>query len=153
MLTLTKKTEYALIAVCHLVHSGQKTVSARGMAKVYSLRLPLLMNVLKTLNQHGLLRSVRGARGGYGLAVGPKNLTLARVIEAVEGPARLVRCALPQPDDPPCELAGHCPIRFPLAKAQRQFGQFLRSVTIADVAFDESYGGKKLTDATKAVAQ
>jgi len=149
MLTLTKKTEYALIAVCHLAHCGQDVVSARGMARLYGARLPLLMNVLKTLNQQGLLRSVRGARGGYALAVGPKNITLSRIIEAVEGPPRLVKCALPQPNDPPCELSSRCPVRYPLAKVHRLFGGFLRSVTVADVAFDESYGGKKEREAKK----
>ena len=100
MLTLTKKTEYALIAACHLANVGQEVVSARDMAETYGVRLPLLMNVLKKLNQHGILRSVRGARGGYALAVGPKQVSLSRLIEAVEGPPRLVKCALPQPDDP-----------------------------------------------------
>ena len=153
MLTLTKKTEYALIAVCHLANSGQKVVSARDMAQAYGVRLPLLMNVLKTLNQRGLLKSVRGARGGYSLAVGPKNITLSRVIEALEGPPRLTKCSLPQPDDPVCELSGQCPVRFPLAKVQRLFGGFLRSVTVADVAFDESYAGKKPADAKKMIGQ
>ncbi len=143
MLTLTKKTEYAMIATCHLARSGQGVVSARGMAELYRMRLPLLMNVLKMLNQRGILSSVRGARGGYTLAVGPKKITLSRLIEAVEGPPRLVKCAAPQPDDNPCELRGSCPVSPPLGKIHRLFGGFLRGVTIADVAFDESYRGRK----------
>jgi Rrf2 family iron-sulfur cluster assembly transcriptional regulator len=153
MLTLTKKTEYALIAACHLAHVGQKVVSARDMAKLYRMRLPLLMNVLKTLNQQGVLRSVRGARGGYTLAVGPKNLTLSKLVEAVEGPPRLVKCALPQPDDPPCELSGRCPVRLSMRKVQHQFAGFLKDVTVAGVAFDEAYGGKKLKDSRKVAVQ
>jgi Rrf2 family protein len=149
MLTLTKKTEYALIATCHLAHAGQKVTSARDIAQLYGVRLPLLMNVLKVLNQRGILRSVRGARGGYALAVGPKSLSLSRLIEAVEGPPRLVRCAVPQPDDPVCELKGNCPVSPPLAKIQRSFKGFLKNVTIADVAFDETYGGKKPNDAKR----
>jgi len=151
MLTLTKKTEYALIATCHLAHVGQRVVSARDMARIYGVRLPLLMNVLKTLNQQSILRSVRGARGGYTLALGPKRITLSRLIEAVEGPPRLVKCALPQPADPPCELARTCPVSIPLAKVQRLFGGFLKTVTVADVAFDETYGGKRPKDSKKPV--
>jgi len=144
MLTLTKKTEYALIATCHLAHSGSQVVSARDMAKEYGVRLPLLMNVLKTLNQRGILRSVRGARGGYRLAIGPKDITLSRLIEAVEGMPRLTRCAAPRPgDEEPCELMGRCPVRSPLGKVHRVFGRFLRDVTVADLAFDENFGGRK----------
>ncbi|MEW6250870.1 MAG: Rrf2 family transcriptional regulator, partial [Planctomycetota bacterium] len=62
MLTLTRKTEYALIAVCHLTRVGQKVVSARDIAEEHSVPLPLLMNVLKRLNRTGHVNSVRGAR-------------------------------------------------------------------------------------------
>ena len=63
MLTLTKKTEYALIAACHLANVGQEVVSARDMAETYGVRLPLLMNVLKKLNHAGLaLPADRGGR-------------------------------------------------------------------------------------------
>lgn len=153
MLTLTKKTEYALIAVCHLAHVGQMVVSARDMARLYGVRLPLLMNILKTLNQQGILRSVRGARGGYRLAVGPDNLTLSRLIEAVEGPPRLVKCALPQPQDQPCEIARTCPVSPPMAKVHELFGGFLKSVTVADVAFDQAYRGSKRGEVQKAVVR
>jgi Rrf2 family protein len=142
MFTLTKKTEYAMIATCHLAHIGQKVVSARDIARLHSLRLPLLMNVLKALNKDGILRSVRGARGGYTLAVGPKSISLSRLIAAVEGPPRLVKCALPQPHDPPCELKGICTVSPPLSKVHNLFSGFLKSVSVADVAFDASYRRK-----------
>ncbi len=153
MLTLTRKTVYALIATCHLANVGQKVVCARDMSKLYGVRLPLLMNVLKTLNQHGILRSVRGARGGYALAVGPKQISLSKLIEAVEGPPRLVKCALPQPDDPPCKIFEDCPVRGPMVKVHRMFGSFLKGITVADVAFDNRYSGRKTADARKIVAQ
>lgn len=152
MLTLTKKTEYALIATCHLARVGQQVVSARDIAESHGVRLPLLMNVLKVLNQKGVLRSVRGARGGYALAIGPRSLSLSRLIAAVEGPPRLVKCALPQPDDPICELRGRCPVSPPLAKIDRLFGEFLGNVTVADVAFDETYRARQRVELTRTVA-
>src|SRR5262245_7205595 len=114
MLALTKKTEYALIALCHLSRSGEDLVSARDIADRHMAKLPLMMNVLKLLNQKGLLRSVRGASGGYRLGEVPDRITLARLIEAVEGPVRLVRC-ISHPEagdgDRGCELIGTCPVR------------------------------------------
>jgi Rrf2 family protein len=153
MLTLTKRTEYAMIAACHLANVGERIVSARDLSELYNLRLPLLMNVLKLLNQGGILRSVRGARGGYALAVPAKQVTLSELIEAVEGPPRLIRCARPQPNDPPCEMSGACPVRGPMAKVHRMFGAFLAGVTIADVAYDDGYTGRKLKDLQKAATR
>lgn len=138
MLALTRKTEYALIAVCHLARVGDRIVSARDIADAYTVPLPLLMNVLKSLTQCGLVRSVRGARGGYGLAVPPERLTLATLLEAVEGPLRLVRC-LPSNNesDESCELLGSCPIRHPVHKLHDKLRAFLDSFSVAELAFDE----------------
>ena len=144
MLTLTKKTEYALVAACHMATIGQKVISARDISELYGVRLPLLMNVLKSLNQAGLLRSVRGARGGYTLAMPPKQISLSLLIEAVEGPPRLVKCALPQPDDPFCELGdAGCPLRGPMGKIHKMFGSFLKGITVADIAFDTKFVGRR----------
>ena len=141
MLALTKRTEYALIALCHLARQPDETVSARDLAHRYAVRLPLLMNVLKTLNQNGLVRSVRGAHGGYRLAMPPEKLSLARVAEAIEGPMRLVKCVSALPDaDSSCELIGTCPVRQPVLRVHEHLAQFLAGVTIAELAFDEQYG-------------
>lgn len=140
MLALTKKTEYALIALCHLAKSDGAVVCARDIAERFRVRLPLMMNILKVLNQKGLVRSVRGAGGGYQLVDGPAAISLARLVEAMEGPLRLVRCASPARDADVCELLGTCPVRQPVLRVHEHLQRFLSSLTVADVAFDESYG-------------
>jgi Rrf2 family protein len=136
MLTLTRKTEYALIAVAHLARVGQKVVSARDIAEQHCVPLPLLMNVLKKLNRTGYVNSVRGARGGYVLAVEPTNLTLVDLIQAVEGPVHLTRCTNSASDARTCDIMGTCPIRGSLARVHHQLRNFLSKITIADLAFD-----------------
>jgi Rrf2 family protein len=155
MLALTRKAEYALIAACHLARCRRRTVSARDIAGESRIRLPLLMNVLKVLNQRGVLRSVRGSRGGYSLAVPPEELTLARLVEAVEGPARLVPCGPPYEADHErcCDLLGSCAVRMPLLKVHQQLRQFLEGVTVADVAFDEAYDSREPLAALRVLAQ
>ncbi len=136
MLSLTKKSEYALVAVCHLANAPDKIVSARDIAETHGVPLPLLMNVMKSLNQRGLISSVRGARGGYALALDPAEITLSGLIEAIEGPVRLVQCA-PNNGSPgrDCERRRTCTIRRPLHRIHRAFHRFLSDITIADVAF------------------
>ncbi|HPC22218.1 MAG TPA: Rrf2 family transcriptional regulator [Phycisphaerae bacterium] len=139
MLSLTKKSEYALIAICHLARVGERVVSAREIAELHQVPLPLLMNILKQLNQAGCVNSVRGARGGYSLAVPAETLTLSAVLRAVEGPVRLVNCAPVGTGSRVCERAGICSIRSPIHKLHHQFLRFLDEVTVSDVAFDEAY--------------
>jgi Rrf2 family protein len=146
MLSLTKKSEYALVAVCHMARVGQRVISAREIADEHAVPLPLLMNVLKKLNQTGLVQSVRGAHGGYCLAVAADQITLAGIIEAVEGPVRLVNCV---PDSRPrkraCVRTARCSLRRPVHKLHVRLVEFLSSVTVHDLAFDEDYGGVQLS--------
>ncbi len=151
MLTLTRKTEYALIAVCHLARAGQKVVSARDIAEEHAVPLPLLMNVLKKLNRAGYVNSVRGARGGYILKVSPQEFSLAALIEAVEGPVHLVRCSNPSRDGRRCELTTRCFIRRAVLKVHDRMRKFLGSVTVADIAMDEQT--QAIPEATTKLAQ
>jgi Rrf2 family transcriptional regulator, iron-sulfur cluster assembly transcription factor len=136
MLALTRKTEYALIAVCHLAQVGDKVVSARDIAEEHAVPLPLLMNVLKRLNRTGHVRSIRGAHGGYVLGKRPEEITLADLIGAVEGPVHLTRCTNPDQDARPCARTGICFIRRPVATVHEHLSQFLAGITVAEIAFD-----------------
>jgi len=136
MLTLTRKTEYALIAITHLARVGEKVVSARDIAEGHTVPLPLLMNVLKRLNRAGYVNSVRGARGGYILAVAPDEMSLADLIAAIEGPVHLTRCTNPSQDGRRCDITSHCPVRSSLVKVHEGLRAFLSDVTIAQLAFD-----------------
>lgn len=139
MLSLTKKTEYALIAVSHLARQGPgKVVSARDIHEQHGVPLPLLMNVLKKLNHAGLVHSVRGARGGYSLARGPDRFSLTELIEAVEGPVQLVRCADLNKGNRKCALTRACPIQRAVHRVHHRMRDFLNEVTIAEIAFDGS---------------
>lgn len=143
MLAFTRKTEYALIAVCHLARCEKQSESARDIAGQYALAAPLLMNVLKLLSARGIVRSSRGAGGGYRLARRPEDVTVAQVIEAVEGPLRLVRCAPPLfgPAAEQCELTCSCPIRLPLYRVHHVVRSVLEQTSIAELAFDRTFDG------------
>jgi Rrf2 family protein len=140
MLTLTRKTEYALIALTHLARVNGEVVSARDLADKHAMPQPLLMNILKQLQRGGMIESVRGARGGYRMHVSPAEISLARLIETLEGPFRLVRCA--EPDDGEsvegCELSGGCPIKSPAARIHERLKDFLDNVSLAEIAHDDS---------------
>ena len=85
MVSLSKKVDYALTSLAHLVENRHQTVSARQIADTHRLPLPLLMKILKTLHQHGILSSTRGVRGGYQIAINLDDLSLGRLIAIVDG--------------------------------------------------------------------
>ena len=93
------------------------------------------MNVLKQLAAAGYVESVRGAHGGYRLAKELDEITLADLVEAMEGPVRLAEClADPQQHDE-CTLTmmARCPINDPVHRVQRKLNDFLQKVTLAEI--------------------
>lgn len=133
MLTLTKRTDYALIAMAYLAGRPGQSCSARQISREFSMSLPVLMNILKTLHNHGLLISSRGPKGGYRIAADPANLSLAKLIHAVEGPVRFVQCIGKDGRPAKCELTGECPIRGPVMRLHEKLNGFLESATLADL--------------------
>ncbi len=141
MLALTRKTDYALIALSYLVEQqtqGDNPVSAKRIAETFGLPLPLLMNILKELVQAKILTSTRGPRGGYSLATKPAQLSLLEVITALEGPIRLTQCADRLPVlGQGCELSANCPIRGTVRSLHQRINQFLAEMTLQDLYEDK----------------
>ncbi len=137
MLNLTRKTDYALVALAFLADRrarGCEPVSAKQIAGTFGLPLPLLMNILKELVQAKVLASTRGARGGYELAIDPGRVTLLEVVTAMEGPIRLTQCA----DGLPivgqgCNLSEDCPIQGPIRSLHHRITRFLEELTLGDL--------------------
>src|SRR3954468_23154177 len=83
MLCLNRKTDYALTALAYIAGSG-RVCSAREISATHELPLPLLMNLLKTLNGHGLLDSARGSKGGYRIAKDLDRVSLHDLISMLD---------------------------------------------------------------------
>ena len=138
MLTITRKTDYALIALAHLAQKKKGALcSSREISEQYHLPAALMGNVLKALVQAELVRSTRGIKGGYALALPPQRVTLGSVIRAMEGPIRLVQCSDEHvTKNGCCELMSYCPVTKTVQKVHRQLMEFLNKVTLAQIAFD-----------------
>lgn len=135
MFALTKKTEYALIAVSYLARRPHEVSSAREIACATRVGLPILTNILKTLAGAGIVVSERGANGGYALARRPDAVSLHELIHAVEGPFQFVQCVGVEGDEPHehCEHEGWCSIRGPAMRVHERLRTFLEKVTLAEL--------------------
>ena len=134
MLRLSKKADYALIAMKHLtVHSDRGAASAREIAEQYDIPIELMAKVLQRLVRRGLLASHQGTRGGYQLARMPTQISVADVIQAIEGPVTVTACST---DEGPCEQFSKCNVRDPLYRVRERILAALGECTIAELAAD-----------------
>ena len=79
--------------------------SASGLAERTGIAAPTVSKLLKELQRAGIVRSTRGARGGYQLARSAQQISAAQIIDAVEGPVALTECAS---DHGSCDLEASC---------------------------------------------
>jgi Rrf2 family nitric oxide-sensitive transcriptional repressor len=116
MLQLTKRTEYGLIALVHMVDRGGEFVSAREISDSYPIPSRMLAEVLKDLSRSGLVESQRGAGGGYALARPAESITVGTVVSALEGAPTLASCETELSAGGGCTVEPVCPIRSPLQR-------------------------------------
>jgi len=132
MLRLSKKADYALMAVKHLAQRGDVgSSSAREIAEQYDIPIELMAKVLQRLVQRGLLSSHQGTRGGYQLSRSPRQMTVADVIQAIDGPVTVTACST---DDSNCEQFAKCNVRDPLWRVRARILSALDECTIAELA-------------------
>lgn len=94
MLRISKLTDYGTLVMAQMASAPEHVFSAADLAGTLGLGTPTVSKVLKALNRHALVRSVRGARGGYALARPPADIALASIIDAMEEqPFGLTECS------------------------------------------------------------
>jgi len=132
MLSLTRKTEYAIIGLSYLA-SVDRRCSAREISSASGVPLPVLMAVMKLLSKNGLLHGMRGVAGGYELAAAPADIALSDIVSAVDGgdPVRFMACA----DGAECPVGrgDTCTVRAGLEGANRRMREVLDSTSLADI--------------------
>ena len=132
MLRFSKKADYALMAVRHLaLKSGPLSASAREIAEQYDIPIELMAKVLQRLVRAGLLISTQGTRGGYTLSRPASSISVADVIQAIDGPFTVTACSTEKND---CEQYSKCSIRDPLWQIRERIAVTLGTVSIAEMA-------------------
>lgn len=133
MFTFTKKADYALLALSFLAREARgRLVGPREIAARYEIPPELLAKVMQTLARHHLITSVPGPTGGYKLVREAASISVADVVEAVDGPLAIAQCWEDTGTDG-CAQARHCTLRGPLARIQEEMTHLLRTMSLQEV--------------------
>ena len=105
---LSNLADYAVITMCQAAtHCGDGRVSAAELAAETGLPVPTVQKLVSKLTAAGLLRTVRGAHGGLQLGRPAAAITVADIVEAIEGPIALTSCV----DHIACDFETGCNMR------------------------------------------
>jgi Rrf2 family protein len=126
------------MAMKHLALRGDRgsagSSSAREIAELYDIPIELMAKVLQRLVRRGLLLSHQGTRGGYQLARVPAQISVADVIQAIDGPVAVTACSGDEGQQ--CEQFSKCNVRDPLWRVRERILAALGECTIAELAAD-----------------
>ena len=136
---VTTWAEYGLIVAAHLARRGSDApVPARELAADEGLPADYVEQILLKLRRAGIVRSVRGARGGYALSRAPERVTVRDVIEAAEHRTFQINCDTHPVHANRCHPEAECAIRPVWRALQLRIDQLLDSVSLADLARGEA---------------
>ena len=130
MLRLSKLTDYGIVVMTCLAEEPKAIRAANEVSACTRVTLPTVSKVLKLLSRSGLVLSCRGAKGGYRLARSPEQISVAQVIDALEGPVALTECSSETSN---CSQESHCSIRGNWQRINDVVRHALEEVSLAEM--------------------
>jgi len=128
---LTRAGEYAVKSLIYLAaQQHDARVMASEVATEENIPINFVRKILESLAKTGLVKSYRGAGGGFTLGRTPEDISIRQVVEAVEGPLALNQCLTPNA----CVNLPDCPMSQVWIEAQRAVEGVLERYSLADVA-------------------
>ena len=130
MLKITKRTEYALIALSHIKSSDENIlITSKDIAMRYIIPKELMAKTLQLMVKIGYIKAVKGPFGGYSSNIKLKNISLKDFIESLEGPLALTDCHIN--DD--CSQINFCNIKKPIQRINDNFLDFLDNISLMEI--------------------
>lgn len=130
---LTSLADYAVVMMAAAArHAAGTRLSATLLAGETGIPLPTAQKLTGRLAAAGLLDTARGARGGFRLARGPREISLADIVEAVEGPIVMTSCVDTGRHE--CALEGACQVRPHMGVVNHAVRGALQGVSLSSLA-------------------
>lgn len=130
---LSTKGRYGVKAMVDLaIHYGGEPVSIKSISERQGISEYYLEQLFSPLRKSGLINSIRGAQGGYVLSTIPKDITVAEIMEVLEGPIEISNCL----DEKSCNNVECCATRLLWAKIKDSIDSVTKSTSLQDILDD-----------------
>ena len=129
MLKLTRKLEYALIALRHMQTKGDTLSSTKEIADMYTIPREILAKTLQQMARLKYIDAVQGPKGGYRIDNVLSKINLTQFVEEMEGPLEMVECTI----NSDCIQISTCNIRMPINKINQNIRSIFNKINITDI--------------------
>lgn len=131
MIRISKLTDYGVVIMAFMAHNPLHLFQASEIARSTSIAKPTVAQLLQKLTKNKLLISERGTHGGYHLATSPDKITIADLVQALEGPIAITECNLGHEY---CHSATLCTVKAPWQRINTAIHSALQSITLSDLS-------------------
>lgn len=131
MFRLNRLTDYAVVVLAQMSQHGNPVRTAAQISQETGVPLPTVAKILGALSREGLVHSQRGVSGGYQLERNAGAITMADVIQALDGPIALTACV--DGNSGGCDVEQLCPMRGNWDKVNQAIRAALSQVTLEDM--------------------
>jgi FeS assembly SUF system regulator len=131
LIRLTNLADYAVVVMTAAAREPLARLSATRVAEATGIPAPTVAKLMGTLARAGLLTASRGVAGGFSLALAPAAISVAAIVEAVDGPIALTNCLSGDASD--CTIEGHCGVRGHWGPINRAVRDALAAVSLAQL--------------------
>lgn len=135
---ISTKSTYGIRAMFELaLHYGRSPVSVAYISERENISIPYLEQLLGKLRRKGLVKSVRGPKGGYILAKKPKKITIGDIVHVLDGEITPIHCVVNNTfKTKSCKMIDRCVTKTVWKKLRDGVGDLLNSVTLKDLCVD-----------------
>ena len=137
MIKLNKITDYAVVILGLLSSRNPNKFSTSKIANDTGLSIPTVAKVCKLLNNANLIQAGRGAHGGYFCETSPSEISVAVIVEAIDGPIAITACI--EESEDLCDTQSICLLSGNWNKANNAILNALKSVTLSDLLNPEDF--------------
>jgi FeS assembly SUF system regulator len=132
MLRLSNLADYGVVVMTAAARAAldSRLMSTAQVAQVTGIPAPTVAKLMGQLGRAGLLTSQRGVAGGFALSRAAAEISLADIVEAIDGPIALTHCGQ---EGAECDLSHNCAVRPHWAPVNRAVKAALADVRLADI--------------------
>lgn len=139
MIRLTNLADYAIVLLSQMVRENNQLVSAQYLSDATSLPIPTISKILGALGRADILESHRGLKGGFKLSRPASDISVAEVIEAIEGPIALTNCITTHEEQSKdCSIVDLCQLRTSWNIVNAAIKDALHGVSLEDITMPHS---------------
>ena len=130
MIRFSKLTDYASVILAIIAKKTPEKLSAAQLSEASYIPKPTCIKLLKLLVRSGVLSSTQGPQGGYTLAKPAREISVKKIVEAIEGPTAITKCGT---NEALCRLTDHCSVMEGLRELNDQVNRLLTMTTLKDL--------------------